>query len=253
MESSNLKLVFICGENFGSRIVLEQLNFLASVQEVTIFITDGLYYRKNFVQSVLKIFREASLIFVSIRFLELIGFLISRKTVTSLAKESGWEIIRTRDINSPEVLNAIRLKKSDFVFSFNTFHILGEDLINCCKSGVVGFHPSLLPSYRGLEPFFWVLANQENQTGITLFSVSQKIDAGNIIFQKVLELSRSERMSKLYIILNQLGGSAINDYILGNLKNLESIEIPRTVNSYFPMPTREGMRKFRATQHRLIF
>ena len=52
---------------------------------------------------------------------------------------------------------------------------------------LVNFHPSILPFYRGPVPSYWVLRNQEKQTGYTLHTIVERIDAGEVLFQKVVD------------------------------------------------------------------
>ena len=49
---------------------------------------------------------------------------------------------------------------------------------------------SLLPYYRGPDPFFWLAVNQEPRSGYTLHHVTPAIDAGPILFQEVVEFGR---------------------------------------------------------------
>src|SRR5688500_12675671 len=43
------------------------------------------------------------------------------------------------------------------------------------------FHDSLLPQYRGFSPTVWSLINGEDHTGVTLFKMSEKVDAGPVV------------------------------------------------------------------------
>jgi methionyl-tRNA formyltransferase len=59
-------------------------------------------------------------------------------------------------------------------------------------------HPSLLPAYAGSSPTFWVLANGETQTGISIHEMEDKVDKGNIIYQQVIPIAPSDTQFSLY-------------------------------------------------------
>ncbi|MEL6635420.1 MAG: formyltransferase family protein [Bacteroidota bacterium] len=61
-----------------------------------------------------------------------------------------------------------------------------------CFRGVVNFHPSLLPYYRGPVPNYWCLQNGETQTGYTLHRMSARIDAGAILHQECLPIGAGD-------------------------------------------------------------
>lgn len=55
--------------------------------------------------------------------------------------------------------------------------------------GAVNVHPSLLPKYRGPSPIQWSLINGDRETGITLISMSEKMDVGDILYQENIPIS----------------------------------------------------------------
>jgi methionyl-tRNA formyltransferase len=84
--------------------------------------------------------------------------------------------------------------------------------------GTVNLHPSLLPRYRGANPYFWVLKNQENETGVTLHYMDEGLDTGNIIQQKSKRIEPKTTMGELFMDLNTTGIEMMMDL----LKRLKS-------------------------------
>lgn len=70
------------------------------------------------------------------------------------------------------------------------------------KDGFVNCHPSLLPEYRGANPYSHVIINGETHTGITLHFMDENFDTGNIIAQKKVEIEKNETMGTLFNRLN---------------------------------------------------
>lgn len=56
------------------------------------------------------------------------------------------------------------------------------------KIATINAHPSLLPKYRGPNPYFWVLKNQEQTSGITFHLVDDYYDRGSILAQEEIKI-----------------------------------------------------------------
>jgi len=50
----------------------------------------------------------------------------------------------------------------------------------------INIHPSLLPSYKGPNPIFWGLLDNNSEFGITLHLIDEGIDTGDIICQRAI-------------------------------------------------------------------
>lgn len=81
-------------------------------------------------------------------------------------------------------------------------HLIPKELLNIPKHGFINCHPSLLPQYRGGNPYFHVIANGEKKTGVTIHYMDEKFDTGNIIDQKEIELFPNETFGTLFNKLN---------------------------------------------------
>ena len=99
--------------------------------------------------------------------------------------------------------------------------IISNKIINIYKNKILNIHPSLLPSYKGLNTHKRVIKNKEKFTGCTVHLVNEKLDSGKIILQKKVrilkkdsELSLSKKVLK---IENQIYPKAIKKFINSNL------------------------------------
>jgi len=63
---------------------------------------------------------------------------------------------------------------------------------NIPKIACINAHPSLLPKYRGPNPYFWVIKNQETTSGITFHLVDEKFDTGAILAQEEIKIYPSD-------------------------------------------------------------
>jgi methionyl-tRNA formyltransferase len=70
---------------------------------------------------------------------------------------------------------------------FFTRRILGEWLVQA-PLGAIGVHPSLLPKYRGPDPFYAVIDAGETVTGVTVHRLTEAYDEGAILLQRTLDV-----------------------------------------------------------------
>jgi methionyl-tRNA formyltransferase len=75
------------------------------------------------------------------------------------------------------------LQKADWFLLLSWKHIIPANLINLPRQAAINLHYSLLPSYRGVYPVNWAIANGEKKTGFTYHFVNEKIDDGEIFMQ----------------------------------------------------------------------
>ncbi len=59
--------------------------------------------------------------------------------------------------------------------------IIPLNIINLPTYKTINIHPSLLPQYRGPAPIQYALLNGNNQTGISIMLIDEKMDHGSII------------------------------------------------------------------------
>ncbi len=61
-------------------------------------------------------------------------------------------------------------------------------LLTLPPRGAFGVHPSLLPRWRGPDPYFWALARGDTKTGVTLHRLAPEYDTGLIVTQRALAI-----------------------------------------------------------------
>ncbi|HBW48266.1 TPA: hypothetical protein DEF17_10135, partial [bacterium] len=76
------------------------------------------------------------------------------------------------------------------------------------RRGGWNIHPSLLPNYRGHNPYFYAIRDGLKETGITVHSLSEELDCGDILLQRRIAISKSDTIGSLWKRLNQLGAEA---------------------------------------------
>ena len=95
--------------------------------------------------------------------------------------------------------------------------ILPKEVLNIPKYGAINIHASLLHFWRGAAPLQRALLAGDKKTGITIMQMEEKLDSGNIILQKEIEISEENTAQEIHDKLALLGGDLINNA----LKELE--------------------------------
>jgi folate-dependent phosphoribosylglycinamide formyltransferase PurN/CelD/BcsL family acetyltransferase involved in cellulose biosynthesis len=120
------------------------------------------------------------------------GSLLGFASVPELSRARGLDTIRCTNPNSAEFVQQVQLLGLDLVLVAAFGRILKRELIGIPRLGCVNVHPSLLPRFRGPEPFYWILAKQEKMSGVTLHYMDEGIDSGDIILQRELKIRPNE-------------------------------------------------------------
>lgn len=87
--------------------------------------------------------------------------------------------------------------------------LIPGELLTLAPHGMLGLHPSLLPRYRGAAPVAWALLNGETTTGVTIFRLNERLDAGEIVLQETVAIEPHEDAHALTGRLAQRGAEAL--------------------------------------------
>ena len=85
-------------------------------------------------------------------------------------------------------LNKLDLKKFDICISFGYRKIIQKNHLRMFKRKPINLHLSYLPFNRGAHPVFWGLITK-TPLGVTIHEINNKLDRGNILFQKKIKIN----------------------------------------------------------------
>ena len=75
--------------------------------------------------------------------------------------------------------------------------IIGPELVRKYKNRIINIHPSLLPSFPGLDAQRQALEYGARYTGCTIHFVDSGVDSGPIILQKTVEIKKTDTVEVL--------------------------------------------------------
>lgn len=133
-------------------------------------------------------------------------------------KISAFKIpyICTLSINSDSFLKCLESMRPDLILIAGWPEILRKRIIGMPRLGCINCHPSLLPKYRGPDPFYWVLSRNERETGATYHYVDTRIDSGDILAQAKVPILPGETEAALAQKCGKAAASLLPD-LLDNL------------------------------------
>ena len=161
-----------------------------------------------------------------------------------LKTENITQIKLSEPINNKSSLKLIKSFNPDLLVSILGNQIFKKDLISLAPKGCINLHTALLPKYRGLMPTFWVLKNNEEYTGVSVFFVDEGIDSGPIILQKKIEI-KDMSQSELIKATKHLGMELIAEsiYLISENK-VKLISNPDSEMTYYSFPTSNDVKEF---------
>ena len=130
------------------------------------------------------------------------------------ARRLGLPVMQPRALESLDFLERLRRLDAD-LFVVVAFVILPGVVLRIPRLGSVNLHPSLLPKYRGAAPVNWAIIRGETETGISVFRLTRRVDAGDLLFQQAVEINPDETAGELSGRLQTLGADALATVVEG--------------------------------------
>jgi methionyl-tRNA formyltransferase len=108
-----------------------------------------------------------------------------------------------------EIYNKIEELKPDIIITCAYGQIIPKNILDIPKFGCINVHGSISPKYRGASPIQYAILNGDQKTGITIMEMNEKMDEGDIISQKEIEIENSDTASSLHDKLSDLGSDLL--------------------------------------------
>tara|TARA_A100001011_G_C14160219_1_gene777920 strand:- start:291 stop:1070 length:780 start_codon:yes stop_codon:yes gene_type:complete len=166
-----------------------------------------------------------------------------------LKKKNIKYFLIEKNINQTKYYDVIKKLDVDLIISSNSLYF-GETILKLPKKGCINRHTSLLPSYGGVWPVLQCIANNESYTGVTIHQMTNILDEGKILSQKVISLENNRNLNDIYKIAFRESPNLIIEAI-NNLANGKFIE-NNYKKSYYSFPNDMDWSKFRKNGGKFI-
>ena len=132
------------------------------------------------------------------------GMRIEKSDVHQIANKNNIEVFNPSTIDDT-VIQQVKSLEPDLIIVIAYGIILPSSFLNIPKYGCINIHVSLLPRWRGAAPIEHALLAGDDKTGISIISVSPKLDAGDILMQESFTLDKDINRDELTLNLTNLG------------------------------------------------
>lgn len=143
-------------------------------------------------------------------------------------------ILQPESVKDPAFAEEVRAVRPDIIVVV-AFRILPPEVFETASIGAFNLHGSLLPKYRGAAPINHAIMRGETETGVTTFLLRAKVDTGDVILQKKMDIGPNETAGEVHDRMMHLGAEAV----LETVRRLEegSVEaLPQDDSEATPAP-----------------
>ena len=143
------------------------------------------------------------------------------KTLSNLLEDSLFVLDITRKADKKDSIMKVLCEYApDTLVTYRCPYILPDDILAALPLGAYNIHPSLLPKYKGLNPWNEIFRNHESESGVTLHRITQEIDGGPIVSQKKIIIEPSDTLESARIKADKLAAILIKEFVVGLQSNL---------------------------------
>jgi methionyl-tRNA formyltransferase len=114
------------------------------------------------------------------------------------AEERGIRLFQLPSLKTGEAGEALSELKVDLGIMAYVLQFAPQDFCAVPKHGMIQYHPSLLPKYRGPSSINWPILRGDTRTGLTIFRPSDGLDEGPVILQKETPIGPDDTLGSVY-------------------------------------------------------
>ena len=101
----------------------------------------------------------------------------------------------------------------DWLITYRCPYIIPADIFGRARIEAVNIHPSLLPSYPGLNPWEEMSKVHEQQGGVTLHRLTEEADKGEIIMQESFAIELDKGIDEARDRADNVAARLCRDYL----------------------------------------
>ena len=137
------------------------------------------------------------------------GHHVDSPAVAKLARQH--DITCLQPVKLRDVTESLKSLHADVGALVSYGKIIPDDIIQIFPHGIVNFHPSMLPVYRGPSPIETAIMHGDSFTGLTLMALSKDMDAGDIYYQEKVAIGPDDTTEQLYERFGRRGAELMVD------------------------------------------
>lgn len=153
-----------------------------------------------------------------------------------LSGQTGVQLLLFSKENlTDQLTDLITRSNADYIFTMTFPWKIPENILTKHTSKFYNFHFGLLPEMRGADPVFESLRSQMPETGITVHSIENEIDKGQIILKKQMAINKGMTHGVLCTNLSLLNIQTLQELLI-LLPNSKGIAQDEKKAKYYKRP-----------------
>ena len=114
------------------------------------------------------------------------------------AEQQQIPVYQFGSLKTEEAHQALRALDTDLGVMAYVLQFAPQDFVTIPRHGMIQYHPSLLPRYRGPSSINWPIIHGDTRTGLTIFRPTDGLDEGPIILQKETPIGPDDTLGSVY-------------------------------------------------------
>ena len=139
------------------------------------------------------------------------------------------------------IMKIIHEHAADILITYRCPYILPIEVIAALPLGAYNIHPSLLPKYKGLNPWEEIFRNHESKSGVTLHRITKDVDCGPIVAQKSFVIASADTMVTARNKADLLAAELVSDFITNLQANPSLLPLPNKFDYLEAICSRENL------------
>ena len=127
------------------------------------------------------------------------------RPVRDLAGELGLPVLQPHRLGADDLADAL-CSGAELLVVCAYGQLVRPPVLEAFPRGAVGVHPSLLPRHRGASPVAAALLAGDTVSGVTIYQMDERLDAGPILASESLPIAQGATTPGLQAALEEVAG-----------------------------------------------
>ena len=141
------------------------------------------------------------------------GQKINKSPIQGISETLNLEYRMPLVLNNEEEYNFLNSLDADLAIVVAYGQIIPKKFLNLTKKGFINIHASLLPKWRGAAPIQRSIMNLDQETGISIMRIAEKLDTGPVCNNYKIQLNENLNALEISEKLSSLAAEKILDNV----------------------------------------
>jgi len=141
------------------------------------------------------------------------GQKINKSPIQGISETLNLEYRTPPILNNEEEYNFLKSLDADLAIVVAYGQIIPKKFLSLTKTGFINIHASLLPKWRGAAPIQRSIMNLDQETGISIMRIAEKLDTGPVCNNYKIQLNENLNALEISEKLSNLAAEKILDNV----------------------------------------